>query len=301
MDITNNTSDQRRHRSKMSRPSYILFLLGPPALLGWLAGVGEFGSVAFDSKLAHLGFALFTIIPTWLCYEFFTYVSSQATRRLHWPLWSALAIAVLITTILHAPFTIIRDTLFEPFLAPGSQFFATWPWNFTNQTYTTEAAYNYTVRLAWWLGANGLAIHAFNFSRFGFSSLLARSPDGLATTQPVEPSKNTQTSGIHRLYGRLSPSLGRRIIYMAAQEHYTKVCTDKGAELIYIRFADATALAQTAIHGRRVHRSYWVTEDAVRALEQTGSKLNLIMIDGTPIPVSRSYRQSVRDWYLARS
>lgn len=53
-----------------------------------------------------------------------------------------------------------------------------------------------------------------------------------------------------------------RLIALEAEDHYVRVHTDAGSELISMRFADALAEIAQA-HGYRVHRSWWVAADAI--------------------------------------
>lgn len=47
-----------------------------------------------------------------------------------------------------------------------------------------------------------------------------------------------------------------RLIAVEAHDHYLKVHTDAGAELVALRFSDAMDDLKQA-YGRRVHRSWW--------------------------------------------
>jgi hypothetical protein len=285
------------HRSMTTR-QHLVFLVLPPLLLGWTSGVSEFGSVSFSAKWVHVCFAFFTYFPNWFSNELFSWLGATVARRWQLPLWPALVFGVLVTAALHAPFTIVRDALFEPYLAPGAHFFQTWPPNYADIKYSTEAALAFASRLAFWLTVNAAAIYLMGFSRFGFTSLF----QGKASLRHTEelaplPPKTVQTSdsqAIKRLFDRVPPELGRELTHLTAQEHYTRVSTTKGSGLIYMRFADAVALAQTAIPGQRVHRSYWVADQAIDRLETNGAKLSIVLSTGQTIPVSRSYREQVR-------
>lgn len=288
--------DSPRGHRVLSLKGYLLVLLLPPLILGWMAGISEMGSVVFNVKAAHIGFALLTFYMNWFCYEGFTYIGAKVAASLRWPFWVALLFALVCTGLLHAPLTIIRDGLFAPFLAPGSTFFATWPWNFGDKVYATEAALNFSTRIVVWIGWNAIILHVMRYSRFGFTSVFDRAPRGPLPGESIGTRKPSVGRGIARLYERLPGHNGKRILYMSAQEHYTKVYTEKASELIYMRFADAMALAETAIAGQRVHRSFWVAQDAVSEFKRDGSKISLILENGDLIPVSRSYREMIRDW-----
>jgi len=299
-----NRSQSGTHRP-MTRRQHALFLFLPPLLLGWTSGVSEFGSVSFNAKWVHVCFAFFTYFPNWFSTELFSWIGAKAAKRWGMPLLPALVFGVFMTAALHAPFTIVRDALFEPYLAPGASFFKTWPPNYADLKYSTEASLAFASRLAFWLTVNIAAIHLMGFSRFGFTSFLnpadkrdlvssdVNVPSQTTLSKP-KPARSAQS--LSRIYDRLPPEIGQDILYLGAQEHYTKVVTTKGSELIYMRFADAMALTEAAMPGQRVHRSYWVADTAVDTLEASGAKVSILCSNGDVIPVSRSYREQVRHW-----
>lgn len=81
---------------------------------------------------------------------------------------------------------------------------------------------------------------------------------------------------------------GARLIAVEAHDHYLKVHTDVGSELITLRFADA--LEELALaHGWRVHRSWWVAADAVEAVRWRRGAGEIRLLGGLMAPVSRTY------------
>ena len=79
-----------------------------------------------------------------------------------------------------------------------------------------------------------------------------------------------------------------RLIAIEAHDHYLKVHTDAGEELITLRFADALEdLAQA--HGWRVHRSWWVAADAVEGVQWRRGAGEAHLAGGLKAPVSRTY------------
>ncbi len=92
------------------------------------------------------------------------------------------------------------------------------------------------------------------------------------------------------LYGRLKPKLRRAEIYaLAAEDHYVRVITSAGDDLILMRLSDA--ITETApIAGLSPHRSYWVAERGVEKV----SKSELILKTGQAIPISRAGAKLVK-------
>ena len=92
---------------------------------------------------------------------------------------------------------------------------------------------------------------------------------------------------------KLPPDLRRDIVALEAEDHYLRVHTLHGSALILMRLADAAALIDPRL-GLRVHRSWWVAKDAVRALETTPGRAIARLIDGTQVPVSRARLPAAR-------
>ena len=79
-----------------------------------------------------------------------------------------------------------------------------------------------------------------------------------------------------------------RLIAIEAHDHYLRVHTDAGAELITLRFADALDELARA-HGWRVHRSWWVAADAVEEVRWRRGTGEIRLVGGLTAPVSRTH------------
>lgn len=85
-----------------------------------------------------------------------------------------------------------------------------------------------------------------------------------------------------------------RLIAVEAHDHYLKVHTDAGEELVTLRFADALAELAGA-HGWRVHRSWWVAADAVERARWRRGAGELTLVGGLVAPVSRAHRAMLKE------
>jgi hypothetical protein len=92
---------------------------------------------------------------------------------------------------------------------------------------------------------------------------------------------------------KLPASLRRDIIALEAEDHYVRVYTLHGSALILMRLADAAAIIDPRL-GLRVHRSWWVAKEGVRALETTAGRTIARLIDDRAVPISRSYLPTAR-------
>lgn len=81
------------------------------------------------------------------------------------------------------------------------------------------------------------------------------------------------------------------ILCLNAEDHYVHVHTDKGRHMLKMRFSDAIKQLED-LKGLRVHRSWWVNENAVIDAQKSGRKSSLLLKNNVCIPVSTSnYRQ----------
>ncbi|GLR80081.1 LytTR family DNA-binding domain-containing protein [Azospirillum oryzae] len=105
-----------------------------------------------------------------------------------------------------------------------------------------------------------------------------------------EPTPNRPTPFLDRIPAKL----GRDLLALEMEDHYVRVHTALGSDLILMRMRDAVA-ELAGIDGRQVHRSYWVAASAVAAVERKpDGKLSLRLTNGLLVPVSRTHAPSVR-------
>jgi hypothetical protein len=77
------------------------------------------------------------------------------------------------------------------------------------------------------------------------------------------------------------------LVSLTVEDHYVRIQTLKGHELVLMRLSDAIKeVGETA--GAQVHRSHWASFEQVTAVEKDGARTILQMRAGTPIPVSRA-------------
>ena len=81
---------------------------------------------------------------------------------------------------------------------------------------------------------------------------------------------------------------------VSSEDHYLRVHTSLGEELILMRLSDAIReLGDGA--GLQVHRSWWVAHDGVADVISDKGKRVLVLKSGAEAPVSRSSAAAVRD------
>ena len=94
---------------------------------------------------------------------------------------------------------------------------------------------------------------------------------------------------------RFPPKLRGAALYaVEAEDHYVRLHTSAGSDLVLLRFSDALAELR-GIEGAQVHRSWWVARDAVASSRREDGKLLLVLRDGTEAPVSRTFTRALRE------
>lgn len=102
-----------------------------------------------------------------------------------------------------------------------------------------------------------------------------------------------------RFAERLPPKLKGAVIYaVSAEDHYLRLHTSKGSDLILMRLSDAIAELE-GLEGAQTHRSWWVARDAVESTRRDGDKMILTLKGGAEAPVSRPNVRPLREagWY----
>ena len=96
------------------------------------------------------------------------------------------------------------------------------------------------------------------------------------------------------LAARLPLNVRGRILCLEMEDHYVRVHTDRGSALVLMRLSDAIAEAQP-VAGRQVHRSWWVSDEAVEGFERVGRTGVIRLVNGARAPVSQRYLRSVEN------
>ena len=99
----------------------------------------------------------------------------------------------------------------------------------------------------------------------------------------------------HNFRLRLSASRRKaRLIAIEAEDHYVRVHTDAGSELLTMRFSEAVDELALA-HGFRLHRSWWAAADAIEKVRWNRGSGVAQLAGGLVAPVSRSSAAALKD------
>lgn len=106
-----------------------------------------------------------------------------------------------------------------------------------------------------------------------------------ANPQPTE----TNAPIAARIRSRLPVHLQQAAIWaIEAEDHYLRVHTDLGSDLILMRLSDAIAETE-GLNGAQTHRSWWVASGAITRIERGDGRAILHLHGGITAPVSRTY------------
>jgi hypothetical protein len=128
------------------------------------------------------------------------------------------------------------------------------------------------------LATFGIALVIAGLISFAISWFIAP-PKSETMPQPDRPA----------LLDRLTHNKRGPLVSLHAEDHYVRVETTKGSELILIHLADAIELAHPT-QGTRIHRSHWVVNTQVTDYIKEGDVWSVILSNGQSAPISRGYR-----------
>ena len=113
--------------------------------------------------------------------------------------------------------------------------------------------------------------------------------------EPPETHAAPSGSAPPRFLERLPVKLrGAEIFAVESEDHYLRLHTSKGQDLILMRLSDAVVELE-GLEGAQVHRSWWVARAAVEDARRGDGRATLTLKDGAKVPVSRAYAKALRD------
>jgi len=137
------------------------------------------------------------------------------------------------------------------------------------------------------------SIVILGFRAFGKrSAVLDPEPEGAPA--PAASAAGAKT-GSAAFAERLPIKLRAADIYaVESEDHYLRVHTSAGQELILMRLADAVR-ELVGVEGMQTHRSWWVAKQGLADVVKGDGRLTLKLKSGAEAPVSRTYAKAVKE------
>jgi hypothetical protein len=157
-----------------------------------------------------------------------------------------------------------------------------------------------------WTASNGLFQGSWDLRTIGGAvgpvaliSIVMTTINYMADRRPRETHAAPAGAGPPRFLERLPMKLrGAELYAVEAEDHYLRIHTERGSELILMRLSDAIGELE-GIEGAQTHRSWWVAKDAVVDVSRGDGRATFVLKDGARAPVSRTFARILRaeGWY----
>ncbi|NNU16702.1 LytTR family transcriptional regulator [Parvularcula sp. ZS-1/3] len=224
-----------------------------------LGHAGPYGTYESMDLLPRIGFWVGVILLPWGLWQLlFRSVRSVVPGTVPWPLLMA---------ALMVPFALIGSALTHGATlialgAPLSEFPESWPKN-----------------VLLWVG-------------FAYGVMLPLLAIGSALAKGLREEGGHQVASF--LLHKLPPELRQaQLIALKAEDHYLRVFTSSGEDLIHMSLADALR-ALEGYPGVQTHRSWWVSLSDPAEIEPAANWETIAAANGLEIPVSRRRKADVR-------
>ena len=278
---------------------YLVFYVAIPVLFGiWATpyvippkDIMDFGIVPIYL------YVCFRALTAWVFIDLACRCVGHSLSRFKLPLWLIFLIGFTLSTVpivLFGYVTIEVTRLRNPDIAPfiGHESLG---WNVD---YFMAVAKYAVPGLVVWFGAAYGYMKVFNVALFSYAAETAKGMDEEPVTSsegeaapPLSPAAQQNHIPSFMLESRLAPDSS--VIAIKAEEHYIRVWSDSGTDLLRHRFKDAVHEMQDA-GGLQVHRSWWVRLSSVSEFRMKGRKMELyIEAQDLTVPVSLSYKQAL--------
>lgn len=236
----------------------------------FMAIIGPFGTIDMPLAVRLLSWLAFAYIG-YACYRPLAPLVDWAERTLDLPrvgLWVA---GVVIATVPMTVAVLAVGNPDHPFRWPGLEIALT--------------SYFYV------LVVGGAVTLLFNLiaMRFPSEPLVEDAPVHAPAIAPAPVSQPNNP-----LLDQLPPALGSDVVALEMEDHYVRVHTALGSELVLMRLRDAIAHV-AHVDGAQVHRSWWVARLAVEDVKREGRNVRLLLTGGLEAPVSRAQVSELKD------
>lgn len=287
----------RAPRRPAARELAFLYLV-PPLLMALPLGMYRAG-IGLPVTLSLVLWASVCLISWWLS-EAFSHLASRVLQPWHPPIWLILTIGYLlnlwISSLYNVPIVAALIELGSVPLTPDLAAYFELERSLVDPLYLLMLLRAGAAGLVIWLTVNLLFQHLTGTDRFG-AAAVPREPAPAAVRAPAATTATAaREHAPPRFFARLEKLQGitpAELFAVEAQDHYIRVHSQRGKELIYYRFRDALEDLQDW-DGIQAHRSIWVRRASIAKVEESGRSTWVILETGDRLPVSFANRALVR-------
>ncbi|MFZ1626071.1 MAG: LytTR family transcriptional regulator DNA-binding domain-containing protein [Gammaproteobacteria bacterium] len=270
---------------------YLAFLVAMPLLFAiWATAIGMAPARNAGFVMA-LPYIAIQVTAAWWANAVGSQVVAWMTRRKPLPRWLALVLGFVLVCLPLGIFYKGQTLIFQQLL-PALQL--------STSAYEVEWSLDYAARfcryslpfLPVWIAA----VYGYQILR-GVQWFSPSAAAESAMPVPVSASHRPATLETHRptapevlpfvAAGRLPADA--QVWAVKAEEHYIKLWSDHGVDLVRYRFRDAIKDLASR-DGTQVHRSWWIDWSAVVSSRSRGRSLELVLRNGLSIPVSLAHK-----------
>lgn len=270
------------------------FYIALPLALGVIFGLSQSGDAPMEGLTGHLIYWPLSMFISWQLLAIGSSIAALFLRPIGAPLVVILLVGNALGMAAWIPVSELRDLALSSFVQDGQTL------SYTRLSDLPVSIANWALGATLWALANYVFLYVFAMPRFGYQ------PNSPAVTQfrkwLLSSSSNSTNADNDirietykpRFYKRLNAEEPASILALVAEDHYTRAIMPNQEELVYIRFSDA----MEEMHGQtgiQVHRSYWASSDAIADYSEKGHAASIQLSNGQTIPVSRSFRQIVKN------
>ncbi len=249
-------------------------------LLGWYgAGLPDTG---IGSGFA-IVYWLAILLTTWVAFEVASWAAAYILRPLDPSFLTVITVGCIFGGLTVRPFVVYMIGQFFA-LAQGGESPTGPPQFVWSVDWLTSFVQEALVILLMWIVANLALRGPFHLPRFGFDPV---GRPGVLPPAPTAPHPAPEPAFLDRL----EKIQLEQITALEAEDHYVRIHSDTGSELIHYRFTDA--VTEMGGHtGVQVHRSFWVSRGAVESVVRRGRSFDIVLKGGQRVPVGQTYKQS---------
>lgn len=275
MQLTNREITQQNQKvTRFFEPKRIatdmLIMVAIGLLLGYL---GPFGSASALGTLNYAYWVIVCVIGFWVYRPIIYFGDNYLQKYLH-RFGYRLALTTLAASIVMSAIVPVLTIAFF-------QYDRSWCGLFLNSMPKTLAI------------GGAITIVSILESRLGEHKQQLQASEQLLAEQASALNAHNPLAAGEQFLEQLPANKRGELLAIETQDHYLKVYTDKGRHLILMRLKDALTLLND-YPGLQIHRSWWVANSAITAIEKVDRKTWLVLKNGIKAPVSRTFTADVK-------